>query len=231
MREYFQRKEEGSVIDIEVDMSAYGYSQKFSYLLSIFIKSEVHDEVKEELIATLEADERAKFVALRVVDGWSELYFYTKSAKGFAPLISSVLKKGNYTYESSVVRDSKWDFHFKNLLPTPLELAHIESHKIIEMLQEEGDNLTIPRQVEHYFSFETPTQKERFMSSCNIEGLVFKDEIESDTFENGIAMVKTDAVTPEAVQKLVEEIFALLETTSGYYEGWSTTLAQESGDE
>ena len=227
MREYFQREEEGGVVEIEVDMSAYGYSQKFLYLLSIFIKSELLDETKEALIIALEADERAKFVAVRVVDGWSEVYFYTKDSKGFTPLISSVLQKGNYPFESNIVKDSKWDFHFKNLLPTPLELAHIESQKIIEMLQEEGDNLRIERPVEHYFSFETPTQKDRFIASCAIEGLMFKDEIESDSFENGIAFVKTHAVTQEVLTALIEEIYELLSTTQGYYEGWSTTLAYE----
>ena len=228
MREYFEREVEGSVVGIEVDMSAYGYSQKFSYLLSVFVKSELLDETKEELIAALEADERAKFVALRVVDGWSELYFYTRDSKGFTPLISAVLKKGNYPYESSVVKDLKWDFHFKNLMPSALELAHVESHKIIEMLQEEGDDLSQERPVEHYLSFETPTQKERFIDSCKIEGFVFKDEIESDSFENGIAMLKTHAVTPEVLKTLVEEIFEALGVTQGYYEGWSTILAKDS---
>jgi len=130
-------------------------------------------------------------------------------------------------YESNVVRDAKWDFHYRNLAPTELELCHIQSEKIIFLLQEEGDNLEIPRVVEHYVSFETPTQKNKFINSLNLEGFSFKDEISSDEFENGIALVKMHAVTSEEVQKVVNELFEAIKKKQGYYEGWSTLLAQE----
>lgn len=238
MREIFLRDEEGSAVSIEVDLNAYGYSKKYGWLLSVFIKFNATDEsvegfeefldTKESLIIALEHENKAKYVGSRVVDGWSELYFYANDSKGIDALVSDTLKPANYIYESNVVRDAKWDFHYKNLAPNELEQCHIQSEKIIFLLQEEGDNLETPRVVEHYVSFETPTQKNKFINTLQLEGFSFKDEISSEEFENGIALVKTHAVTSKEVQKVVNELFEAIKKEHGYYEGWSTLLAEDA---
>ncbi len=237
MREIFRRTEDGNEITIEVDLNVYGYGKKYGWLLSVFIKFDTSDEMqegfeeyletKESLIIALEHGKKAKYVGNRMLDGWSELYFYTDDSKGVDKLVSNILTSSNYAYESHIVRDSKWDFHHKNLKPNRLELAHIQSNKIIYLLEEEGDDLELPRLVEHYVSFDTPTQKERFLKSLNEKQFIFKDEISSDEFENGIALVREHTVTQNGVRKVVEELFTILKEESGYYEGWSTTLANE----
>jgi len=138
-----------------------------------------------------------------------------------------MLKGSDYIYESNVVKDTKWDFHYKNLLPNALELAHIQSEKIIFLLEEEGDDLSVPRLVEHYLSFTTPTQKNRFVNTMDVEGFSFKDEIESDEFEHGIALVKEHSILSDDVKKNVEILFEAVQKEKGFYEGWSTTLASE----
>ena len=238
MRDYFTRiDEDGSVINIETDSNAYAYSNRYSWLFSVFMKFDASDknsdgfeeflETKESLIIALEHDEKAKYVGSRIVDGWSELYFYAVDSKGLDVIAANILTPNNYLHESNVVRDAKWDFHHKYLTPTELELCHIQSDKIIYLLEEEGDDLAVPRVVEHYVSFTTPTQKSRFLDTLALEGFDFKDEISSDEFENGVALTKEHALTAQEVKKVVEELFEAVKQEQGYYEGWSTTLANE----
>ena len=237
MREYFTRLEDNELVHIEVDMNAFAYSEKFFWLFSVFIKFNALDEknenfeefleTKESLIIALEHSEGAKYVGMRVVDGWSELYFYANNSKELDITVAKMLKSSNYAYESNVVKDTKWDFHYKNLLPSELELCHIESEKIIFLLEEEDDNLEIPRPVEHYVSFELPTQKNKFINTLNLEGFSVKDEISSEEFEHGVALVKVHSVTSEEVKKVVTELFNEIKKFQGFYEGWSTTLANE----
>jgi len=241
MREYFIRVEDGSEVNIEIDMSAFGYSSDNPWLFSVFIKFDAHDDqingfeefldMKESIIIALELQERAKFVGTRIVDGWSELYFYAKDSKELEALVTNILRGSNYIFESSVVRDAKWDFHHKNLAPSELELCHIESEKIIFMLEEEEDDLTVVRPVEHYISFEVPTQKNRFINTLNIEGFTLKDEISSDEFEHGIALVKEHSVTSDVIKEEVSKLFEVIKKNQGYYEGWSTMLACELGED
>jgi len=241
MREFFKRVEDdGSEIYIESDMSAYGYSERYSWLFSVFIKFDADKnskdsfeeflETKEALIIAIEHEGSAKYVGSRVVDGWNELYFYAEDSKALNTIVSKMLSNSGYVYESNVVKDAKWDFHYKHLVPSELESAHIQSEKIIFLLEEEGDELSKPRIVEHYVSFATPTQKERFLETLSLDGFSFKDEISSDDFENGLALVKEHAVTENEVKQVVEELFEVLKKEQGYYEGWSTTLANDDSE-
>jgi len=237
MREYFVRVNENEQVNIEVDMNAYGYSSNNPWLFSIFIKFNAQNEqidgyeefleTKESIIIGLEHDEKAKFVGSRIVDGWSELYFYAKEPKELESIVTGMLKNANYVYECSVVKDTKWDFHYKNLAPTELELCHIESEKIIFMLEEEEDDLTVIRPVEHYISFELPTQKNRFLNTLALEGYTLKDEISNEEFENGVALVKEHAVSSEIVKEELSKLFKEIKKNQGHYEGWSTILAKE----
>jgi len=237
MREHFVRVEDKTEVSIEVNLNSYGYSDRFSWLLSVFIKFDGLDEsregfeeyleVKESLIIELEHDNKAKYVGSRVVDGWSELYFYAQNSKGLQNIVSNSLTPIKYIFESNVVKDSKWDFHYKNLSPNELEIALIESKKIIFLLEDEGDDISIVRPVEHYISFEVPTQKNRFLNTMSLDGFVFKDDISNDEFENGIALIKEHSVEYEDVKQNIEELFIEIKKSQGYYEGWSTVLAKE----
>ena len=237
MRELFTRNEENSIVHLEVDMNAFAYSSDNPWLFSVFIKFDGADELsesfeeflesKEALIIALEHEERTKYVGMRIIDGWSELYFYANDSKDLESIVTKILSPSHYVYESSVVRDTKWDFHYKNLKPTELELCHIESEKIIFMLEEEDDDLEVVRPVEHYISFELPTQKNRFINTLDIEGYTLKDEISSEEFEHGIALVKEHNVTSATVREEVTKLFEIIKKNQGFYEGWSTVLASE----
>jgi len=237
MRDIFQREEDGSVVSIEVDLNAFAYSSNNPWLFSIFIKYDSSDEqmdgfeefleTKESLIIALENEDKVKYVGSRIVDGWSEVYFYAEESKSLESTVAKILKPSNYAYESSVVRDTKWDFHHKNLKPSELEQCHIESEKIIFMLEEEEDDLEVVRPVEHYLSFEVPTQKNRFVNTLDLEGYTLKDEISSEEFEHGIAIVKEHNVTRQTLKEEVTKIFEAVKKCQGYYEGWSTVLASE----
>jgi len=234
MREIFKRDEDGSTVYVEVDLNAYAYSNKYAWLFSVFIKFDAMDEsqegfeefldTKESLIIALEHDEKAKYVGSRVIEGWSEFYFYADNSKGLDSIVANILKFSNYVYESNVVRDTKWGFYETQLFPTELEFCHIQSAKIVFLLEEEEEDLTKERDVEHYISFLTPTQKNRFVNTLDIEGFSFKDDISNEEFEHGVALVKNHAVTEVEVKKVVEELFVKIKENNGYYEGWSTTL-------
>jgi len=237
MRELFTRNEENSVVHLEVDMNAFAYSSDNPWLFSVFIKFDGSDEAnesfeefletKEALIIALEHKDRTKYVGMRIVDGWSEIYFYANDSKDLDAIVTKILSPSHYVYESSVVRDTKWDFHYKNLKPSELELCHIESEKIIFMLEEEDDDLEVVRPVEHYISFELPTQKNRFINTLDIEGYTLKDEISSEEFEHGIALVKEHNVTRKTLQEELSKLFEIIKKHQGFYEGWSTVLSKD----
>ncbi len=235
MREIFKRQDGNVDSTIEIVLDASDVKETNPWLLSVFIKYDQLDETvegyeefletKESLIIALEHQQRSKYAGGRVVDGWSELYFYSYDSKRLDATVKNILTPSNYIYESHIVRDTKWDFYETQLFPTELELAHIQSAKIIFLLQEEDDDLSIARDVEHYVSFQTPTQKNRFLNTLELDGFSFKDDIASGEFEHGIALVKNHSLTENIVERIVEELFVEVKENHGFYEGWSTTMA------
>ena len=236
-RENFQRLENGESVNIEVDMDAIEQKENLPWLFSVFIKHEDFSkdiqkyeeflETKESLIIALAYEERAVYVGSRVIGDWSELYFYASSSKELNSMVSAILSPTTYIYESNVVRDTKWGFYLSSLYPSELEHHHIISAKIINQLQEEGDMLDVARDVEHYVSFETPTQKERFINTLELDGFIYKDDIDGEDIKYGVALVKNHAIAYDEIKKTVEELFLQVKKERGFYEGWSTVLVDE----
>ena len=234
MREIFERIEDGVSTFYEVDMDASEFKEGNPWLLSVFLKfdssSETEDgfeeflEMKESLIIALESEGKVHYVGSRVVDGWNEFYFYASDSKELNSMATAILKESGYVHESNVVKDNKWKLYETQLFPTELEQHNIQTAKIVFLLEEEGDELSTPRAVEHYVSFEMPTQKNRFINTLAIEGFTMKDELSSEEFEHGVALVKEHAVTYEEATKVIAELFEFVKKEGGYYEGWSTTL-------
>lgn len=237
MREIYKKEVDGIPTSIEIDLDAGQYKSDNPWLFSVFVKYDVLDETvegfeefletKESLIIAVEYEGKAKYVGSMVRDGWSEFYFYSSTSKELNSMVPSILKSCGYPYESNIVRDTKWSLYETQLFPTELEQHNMQSAKIIFLLEEEGDTLHVERDVEHYVSFLTPTQKNRFISTLNIDGFSFKDDLSSDEFEHGVALIKNHAVTYEEVTKVVKELFDFIKQEQGFYEGWSTMLVDK----
>ncbi|MDY0117389.1 MAG: DUF695 domain-containing protein [Sulfurimonadaceae bacterium] len=242
MREIFTRIEDNTSVNIEVETDLEDFNDTHPWLLSVFIKFVKTNEddnyysfleTKESLIIALEMQGAAHYAGTREVDGWSELYFYARNSKDLDTTVAKQLKDTPYIYESNVVKDAKWGFYNKQLLPTDLEFCHIESAKIIFLLEEEGDTLETEREVEFYAVFDTPTQKERFIDKALDIGYVYKDDLSTEEYPYGVAMTKHQSVLYETITPVVTEFFTMLETERAHYEGWSTVLIsdQDENDE
>ena len=229
MRKIYKKKIDEELYLVEVDLDTQEFEKDFSYLFSVFIKATLNElkEIKESLVLGIEYDKKAKYIGSREIDGWSELYFCASYSKDLNSMVTTMLQDKNLIYESNIVKDRRWSFYKRQLLPTPLEFANIQSSNIINLLKEEGDILENVREVEHYLSFEIPTQKEKFIENLAIDGFVYKDEIDTQEFENGIVLMKKHSVDESSVEIEVTNIFEALKEFGGYYEGWSTVISLE----
>jgi len=233
MREIFTRVEDGGIVRIEVFLDAKENMELNPWLFSVFIKYDSYNEedgldeffeTKESLIISLEHSKKAVYVGNRIVREWSEIYFYSEDSKGLEAIASDILKTSKYIYECNVVRDNKWEFFDYNIFPNDLELSFMQSQKIIEHLEDEGDNISVARVVEHYASFDTPTQRDRFVKSALDIGFEFKDEISSEEFDFGIALTKKHNLTMDELKIIITPLLELIKHEHGEYELWSTTL-------
>ena len=234
MREIFTRTEDNQIVRIEVNLEAKECKELNPYILSVFIKYDALNddndgleeffEIKESLIIALELDEKTVYVGNRLVGEWSEIYFYSQESKGLETKVAQILKPTKYMNESNVVKDSQWEFFEYNIFPNDLELCLMQSQKIVEHMQDEGDNIEISREVEHYASFETPTQKQRFVENAEQNGFTFKADIEDEDIKYGVALTKEHNLSEDDIKKTIMQIHEYIKQENGEYELWSTTF-------
>ena len=221
-------------IFIEVNLDDFKNSRDLEYLISVFVKFDaLHEEIeeveeflefKEKLICML--DKEAVYAGMRVLDGWSEFYFYTSNPKGMEKKTASVFRDSGYKYETSVVKDLKWDFYYENLYPSEIEMYLIYSKKIILQLMAEGDNIFKPREVEHYVSFDTKSQMDRFVKNVRNIGFEFKDEIDNKELLHAVAIIKEHSLDQDTLKSVISELLEYIKKDHGRYELWSSVIAK-----
>lgn len=219
---------------IEVNLGDIRNESELEYLISVFVKfNALHEDIeeveeflnfKERVIDALEKE--AVYIGMRVVDGWSEFYFYSKESKGIEQKIASIFSGSGYVYETSIIRDNKWNFYYKNLFPSDLEMYLIYSKKIVLQMMAEGDNLEVPREVEHYVSFDTASQKERFLKSIDKIGFRYKDDVDNKELAHAVAITKEHSLDQDSLEKNISELLELIKKDHGRYELWSAPLVQ-----
>ena len=221
-------------IFIEVNLGDIRFAKEMEYLISVFVKFDaMHEDIddvedflefKETLIDSLGVD--TEYVGMRIVDGWSEFYFYAKDSKGTEQKVAAIFRDSGYIYETSIVKDPRWNFYYKNLFPSDLEMYLIYSKKIVLQMMAEGDVLAIPREVEHYVSFDTASQKKRFLENIKEIGFAYKDDIDNKELEHAVAITKTHALDQDSLRKNIKQLVDLVAKDHGKYELWSSTVVQ-----
>lgn len=227
--------EEGTPERIEVNLSLIDDApdRDKPWLLWLFTKitpenSEHFKAFQDDLLTTLEEALDAVYGGTITKEGWNELYFYAPTSKKFENLTSEVMTRhGGYPYERGISRDAKWEMYQERLYPDGFNLLTIQNRHTLQALIEEGDNLALSREVEHYFFFQTPTALQRFEKSMEEHGFYLKEHITDDHSEYayGLTLAKEDNVTPETIHETTAFLYELVLHEHGHYEGWSTVLA------
>lgn len=238
MIEYYQLLDDENIpyrCDVELDLIDESPQEERPWLLWLFVKADAVTESLEtftqDLISTLSTSVDAVFAGRVMKEGWAEFYFYAPQSKRFENLSSEVMiRHGGYVYERGSSRDSKWEMYSDNLYPDAYGLLSIQNRHTITALVEAGDDLNIPREVEHYLFFQTKTSMERTVSQLSSHGFEVKEYVTDDEsdYAYGVILIKNEPITTEAVEETTTALYESAIQEHGHYEGWSTVLGMEA---
>jgi len=235
---YITTSDESSVkTELEMDYLDGAPQQERPWLLWAFLKmNDVDDNgfptedelqnvsgVVNTLKETLSNEVDAISVGQKYEDGWLELYFYAPSAKKFQSIVSKVLGS-NFITDTGSTKDAKWEHYLYTLYPSALMLQQVQSRHIIDELKEEGDDLTLPREVEHYMGFLTESQAKRVAEELYLHGFKEKEVSynSSEEYGNTLIMTQEHAIDSELLEELAFLLITTAEKEHGIYAGWST---------
>lgn len=238
MIEYYELFDDENIpyrCDIELDLIEESPQEERPWLLWLFVKADAITEGLEaftsDLIASLKTSLDSVFAGRVMKEGWAEFYFYAPQSKKFENISSEVMARhGGYVYERGSSRDSKWEMYEDNLYPDAYGLLSIQNRHTIAALLEAGDDITIPREIEHYLFFQTKTSMERAVIQLASHGYNVKEYVndEESDYAYGVVLIKTEAITPEIIEETTTSLYESAIQEHGMYEGWSTTLSGEN---
>jgi len=241
---YIYQDDNGSAVRTDIDLSLIDKApqDERSWLLWAFVKIKSPNKtfwceereceallnIRIRLEEQVEKSLDGVLAAVRMQDGWQELYFYAPGAKKFENSVKEVMRSfDGYAFETGSTKDRKWEKYIRELYPDLLMAQQIESRYIINELEEAGDRLESEREVEHYLFFQTDAQAQRAQESLRGSGYFLKEIVNQEgDYSHGIVMTKEHAVNEE---KLMEETAIMIKASAdeyGIYEGWSTVLAK-----
>jgi Family of unknown function (DUF695)/Regulator of ribonuclease activity B len=130
----------------------------------------------------------------------------------------------SYTPYTNIKTDKEWQFYLEFIYPNEETRETMANQKVVIKLQEAGDKLDKPRQVDHWIYF--PTEKDR---NCFVPYLVqhnFKIETgekRADSKERiKLHILRTDKVDLPSINKLTLELRKEAKKCNGDYDGWET---------
>ena len=226
--------DEGLEARCEVDLSLFDDAPQAEkpYVLWLFVKnSDPLDShfigFRDDLINTLNSELDAIYAGTIARDGWCELYFYAATPKGFEHQVAQMMTRHqSYPHERATARDGKWEMYLERLYPDGYVALTIQNRQTIDALLEAGDDLSLEREVEHYFYFQTKSALERCLQSLSSHGFALKEYVEDNDsdYTYGAIVIKTESITREQVKETTLMLYDAVLQEHGNYEGWSTIL-------
>lgn len=193
-------------------------------------ESERIASIEVHLSATLEQAADAVYVGRVTAQGRRELYFYVADGSRWEALVAEATAGlEGVRIETGVRQDPEWRLYFEALFPTPEDLEVIQNRRVVQALQERGDNIDVARPVHHTLTFMRRQEREAFIQEAKAEGYEV-GEISQDR-EGGrqrfrVSVVRTHAVDWDTVNEITLPLVQAAKRLKGTYDGWKTEIVR-----
>ena len=128
-------------------------------------------------------------------------------------------------------KDTTWSYYLQELYPSPEEYQKIKNTRVIKDLIVNGDRLTPYRPVDHFITFPTKKDAEKYAKTAKKDKFAIV-ELEQDTAKNErpwqLRISREDPVTPVEVDAYTLLLWRLAAEFKGQYMGWQTVVTKQS---
>lgn len=170
-----------------------------------------------------------KYIGRIITQGTVTFIYYLKLDFEWGDTANAAMKHfENYRYEVGSRMDMEWEVYTKLLFPTAAEWQIIQNHHTCDQLKEAGDNLRLPRAIEHKMFFEMAENRTAFAAHMDKEGFRVQKEFgpTEDVPLYGLQFYRIDTPFYYDIDNLTLSLIAEGESFNGQYDGWETSLVK-----
>ncbi|MCG3133050.1 MAG: hypothetical protein HMLKMBBP_00141 [Planctomycetes bacterium] len=185
--------------------------------------------MEEALVAAVESRLSARWAGRISRHGYAEYAFYCRDARSAAPVVQGVLDRHRpYRFRHDVEDDPAWDYLRSFLAPGPKEMHQIRSRHVRVALDAEGDDPSIPRQIDHFAHFASPADRDAVRADLEKLGFVIG---ESGTAPDGRATLAFHQVAPADLRTVSAAGYDAIDACAargGTYDGWGCKVTRRA---
>lgn len=184
--------------------------------------------IEDRLFAELGKGLRARYVGRVTTQGRREHFYYATSADGFEEAATRALAEYPlYAASCRAAHDPDWTTYSNVLFPGDLEMQSIQTRRVVLQLSEHGDDLSQPREIDHWVLFPSEEARDHFL--IQVAGNRFRavsslSDDPSDKFRYVVRLTRTDRVELETIDGLVTDLFLRAQSCEGEYDGWESPV-------
>jgi len=174
--------------------------------------------------AFVQGTEQGRYVGRLTVGGKRIFYGYVPDS---IPLGHSQRELGEYDADFDTDEDADWARFRTELYPTDEELQCIKNRRVIDNLQGHGDDLSRPRETDHWAYFRNPGDAAAFRTAAREKGYRLRQE----SVVQGrikVQLYRQEHVDQEAIDASTLALSRLAKAHHGSYDGWETFVVKAS---
>ncbi len=184
--------------------------------------------IEDELFAHIGPGLRARYVGRITARGRRDYFYYGQSAEGFSDAVTrAFVAFPQYAFACADQSDPDWEIYFDLLYPGGLDMQTIQNRRVVEKLSSSGDDLSQPREVDHWMYFPSEHSRDQFFAQVKDEGFrceTFAADEPDAEFGFGMRLTRNDRVDLDTIDPLAIDLFLRVETCGGEYDGWGCAV-------
>lgn len=181
-------------------------------------------EIENALSGSL-SESGAELVGRITGDNRREFYFYSPDPGSLEMALDGARHAfPDYLFECGTRNDPDWRQYHAVLYPSDVEMQRIQNRRVVNELEERGDDLSIPRIVDHTIYFKSPADRRAFASAAVAAGFTVQSESDFGPEEAArryfLNLVRADPATLEHIDEVVLQLVELAQRYDADYDGW-----------
>ena len=190
-------------------------------------------DLEERLLEALQPMERIRYLGRTSSRGERTFAFQAAEPDGFKAAARAVEKQlPAYPLKLSGKKDPGWKSYLDDLFPPPIEHQRCLSLAVCEALQQQGDPLDTPREVDHFLEFKE--EEQTIAAAADAVQLGFRaDRLPAaDDSDHPhpwtVHCTKVHPVDTPGIDEATDSLVAIALKHSGRYDGWGCIITKPS---
>jgi uncharacterized protein (TIGR01619 family) len=190
------------------------------------------EAIEDMLVHSFEEKLEATFVGKTLNNGRRGLYFYSGDTLLVEQMVDELREHfTEYTFEYQIQEDPNWEIYFEYLYPDEDSLLRIQNNKMLRLLEEQGDQAYIPRQINYTLYFRSTQDRASVIKEVVTHGFTVEEESEymdDDETPYKLELTRESKADEETIYLVTEMLQELAQKYDGEFDGWETQVILEN---